>query len=273
MAIGAIVAMRQHRVATQCSETQRKLNEYGKNEKGKLNRDELHNLLADMEKGVPSDDEMQWVMYNATSRKDEVIKDKQELQEAIQCWERLVENEEMLQRYMFKYDKNNNGHLTMDDLATFLADELNGGEPPAYKEVLMVLKAADRSDGEEDGRISRPELLVAINSWTAIHKSYSAGIKREPNTLSVSPIKINNQEGRRGSYNERSKSPGSYSAPGSPNTHRSDPEGEPPVRKTQSAFHPGQLPLSPRTEERQGYSGPPHKHTNKVRRFFSSLAK
>merc|ERR1719258_914165 len=102
------------RIEAQAKERQKRaamrkvLNEYDKNKSGKLERDQVIQLLTDMDSSTPpgtapTDDQVEFVLKVADKSNDGVI-ELQELEELMTCWHTYVENKGKFEEYISKYD-------------------------------------------------------------------------------------------------------------------------------------------------------------------------
>mmetsp|Transcript_32772 Transcript_32772/g.77242 ORF Transcript_32772/g.77242 Transcript_32772/m.77242 type:complete len:199 (-) Transcript_32772:92-688(-) len=142
---------------------------YDKSNDGHLDKGELGDLLQDVNNNVrPSEEEIQWVLQVA-DRQDGNVSDQlgiADVQVAINTWRAYTENKEHIDQVFEKYDKDKSGKLEFEDLKHMLTD-LNDGVAPPDSEVEHVLKKADSKDGQEDGAVSRMEVVYAVAIWYA----------------------------------------------------------------------------------------------------------
>mmetsp|Transcript_65025 Transcript_65025/g.135549 ORF Transcript_65025/g.135549 Transcript_65025/m.135549 type:complete len:198 (-) Transcript_65025:106-699(-) len=142
---------------------------YDKSNDGHLNKDELGDLLQDVNNGErPTEEEIQWVLQVA-DRQDGEVSDQlgvADVQVAVNTWRAYRENKEHIDQVFEKYDADKSGKLEFEDLKKMLTD-LNDGVPPADSEVEHVLKKADSKDGQEDGAVNRMEVVYAVAIWYA----------------------------------------------------------------------------------------------------------
>mmetsp|Transcript_40982 Transcript_40982/g.82071 ORF Transcript_40982/g.82071 Transcript_40982/m.82071 type:complete len:198 (+) Transcript_40982:181-774(+) len=142
---------------------------YDKSNDGHLDKNELGDLLQDVNGGErPSEEEIQWVLQVA-DRQDGNVSDQlgiNDVQVAINTWRAYRENKEHIDQVFAKYDQDGSGKLEFDDLKRMLTD-LNDGVPPPDAEVQHVLKKADSKDGQEDGAVNRMEVVYAVAIWYA----------------------------------------------------------------------------------------------------------
>mmetsp|Transcript_254 Transcript_254/g.582 ORF Transcript_254/g.582 Transcript_254/m.582 type:complete len:219 (-) Transcript_254:58-714(-) len=158
------------------SERRRKLckeifEKYDTQKSGKLNRDQMMQLLTDIStsapQGVPpTQEELDFVMQSSDvagtflGGSDGEI-DASELRSAVAYWVTYVDNRPFLEESFAKFDTNQSGKLDQMELKNYLVS-LNGGLDVTDKEVAWVFKMADLS---KDGQLSKQELMKATLHW------------------------------------------------------------------------------------------------------------
>jgi len=141
---------------------------YDTNKSGKLEQDQLKQLLKDMNKGTdPSDLELKWVFYKADYSKGSRNYgiDNDELLYALRTWKGYLDNKDYLDTTFEKYDTNKSGQLERDQLKNLMSDLCENEDPPTEHEVSQVLYEADRKDGDVSGALHKTELMYAISLW------------------------------------------------------------------------------------------------------------
>jgi len=174
-AAGQRAAAKRHEAAKKRKQEELKIMQmmaqYDKSNDGTLDKTELGDLLQDVNEGVrPSDEEIQWVLQVADRQDGNATGSLSlsEVQVAINTWRAYKENKEQIDQVFEKYDTDRSGKLEFADLKRMLTDLNEGNEPPD-SEVMHVLKKADSKDGEEDGAVSRMEVVYAVAIWYTLN--------------------------------------------------------------------------------------------------------
>jgi len=146
-------------------------NQYDTNGSGKLEKDQVQNLLTDMDFSTPegtppSDEELNFILKIA-DRSGDGCMDRSELQTALIVWKTFTKGREQLEETLKKYDKSETGKLEKPELKAYLT-ELNDGKEPSDEEVDWVLSEADFMG---DGAIHTTELVMATQSWYSYEAS------------------------------------------------------------------------------------------------------
>mmetsp|Transcript_13189 Transcript_13189/g.30321 ORF Transcript_13189/g.30321 Transcript_13189/m.30321 type:complete len:205 (-) Transcript_13189:207-821(-) len=164
-------ALRRHEKFWEELERQNKITKiirkYDVSKQGKLNKEELANMLQDLAGGEkPTEEEVVYVLRTADliDRKIDDHIGPEELETAIDIWHRYLNAKPEIARIFEKHDKNNSGQLEFDELKSLL-QELNNGKEPDDDEVQDVLKHADGITQAKSGGITRTELMHAIALW------------------------------------------------------------------------------------------------------------
>uniref|UniRef100_A0A7S4JRD4 EF-hand domain-containing protein n=1 Tax=Guillardia theta TaxID=55529 RepID=A0A7S4JRD4_GUITH len=134
-------AIRRHEQFWEELEKQNKITKiirkYDLSKDGKLNKEELGNMLQDLAGGEkPTEEEVVYVLKTADLI-DKKIDDHigpEELETAIDIWHRYLNSKPEIARIFDKYDKNQSGQLEFDELKALL-QELNDGKEPEDNEV------------------------------------------------------------------------------------------------------------------------------------------
>jgi len=140
---------------------------YDKSREGKLNQQELSQLLKDNAGGVePTEEELQFVLMTA-DQSDGRINGQvnlHELEVALQCHLALRQNKAEVEKYFAKYDLDKDGMLDRPELAKLLND-LNEGKEVEEEELDWIMANADGKIMESSGGIRKTELIYALSLW------------------------------------------------------------------------------------------------------------
>ena len=141
------------------------MSKYDKDGSGKLEKDQVIQLLTDLDHSTPqgtkpTEEEVTFVLQCADKSRNKAI-DREELVEAIAVWNSYICEKATIDEVMSKYDKDNTGSLSKDELKSLLT-ELNDGCPVTDEEVGRIMK---HSDTCTTGDLKRVEVLLAINYW------------------------------------------------------------------------------------------------------------
>lgn len=167
--------------------------EYDTSGAGKLNRDEVTQLLTDLtleqhgaaeaargrgargtyapgsacpSLGTPSSEEVDFLFSCAdhggswTGGSDGFL-DASELEQALQTWRTYHDNHQEFEAALTRFDADCSGQLERGELKNFL-EHLNGSHSVSASEVAWVLKMADR---DKNGFIDKMELMKATSEW------------------------------------------------------------------------------------------------------------
>eukprot|EP00281_Chroomonas_sp_CCMP1168_P023599 CAMPEP_0206231934 /NCGR_PEP_ID=MMETSP0047_2-20121206/11118_1 /ASSEMBLY_ACC=CAM_ASM_000192 /TAXON_ID=195065 /ORGANISM="Chroomonas mesostigmatica_cf, Strain CCMP1168" /LENGTH=214 /DNA_ID=CAMNT_0053655579 /DNA_START=88 /DNA_END=732 /DNA_ORIENTATION=+ len=143
------------------------LQKYDKSKTNTLNKDEVGDMLQDLNKGVrPTDEEITWVLHVADSQNMDLDNelDVNEIEHAIDAWHSYTSNANMIKDVFNRYDINNSGQLEKPQLKAFLT-ELNEGVHPTDQEVDAIMREADGQVVLPSGGINKTELMFAISLW------------------------------------------------------------------------------------------------------------
>eukprot|EP00746_Dinoflagellata_sp_MGD_P007862 gnl/MRDRNA2_/MRDRNA2_115649_c0_seq1.p1 gnl/MRDRNA2_/MRDRNA2_115649_c0~~gnl/MRDRNA2_/MRDRNA2_115649_c0_seq1.p1 ORF type:complete len:197 (+),score=49.76 gnl/MRDRNA2_/MRDRNA2_115649_c0_seq1:81-671(+) len=135
--------------------------QYDTNKSGVLERDQLKNLMQDMNGGyeVPDQDVDDLMALGDNSNEGSINKD--EVLFAMQMWQDCLRTLPKIQGFMAKHDLDKTGKLDRAELKKLLED-LNDGVAVPNDEVSWVLEEADLIG---DKKIGRLELQKAITLW------------------------------------------------------------------------------------------------------------
>lgn len=138
---------------------------YDVNQSNKLERDQVKNLLTDMDASTPvgtppSDAELDFII-KVSDRSDDGCIARKEFELALTAWDTYTKMRSKLESTMSKYDTSGSGKLEKDELQKYLTD-LNGGKEVPEEEVDWVLEEADIFG---DGAIRQQELVMATSAW------------------------------------------------------------------------------------------------------------
>merc|ERR1719453_1214995 len=144
------------------------MNKYDADHSGKLERNELSQLLMDWDfssKGpaLPSEDELNLIISVDPKHANEGCIDLGHLKPALQEWKGYLKMREPLKTAFHEYDVSGTGKLEPPELKEYLKG-MNGNKQVSDEEVDWVLSQADISG---DGTCSSPpELYLATKSWS-----------------------------------------------------------------------------------------------------------
>jgi len=141
------------------------MTKYDMNQSGKLEEDQVKQLLTDMDSSTPagtapSDLELQFIIKVADKEYDGCLM-QGEIDFALKAWAILTKKRTEIEWAMDKFDKSCTGKLEKNELKEYLTS-LNGGIPVEDEEVDWVLEQADVFG---DGAITKPELTKATAAW------------------------------------------------------------------------------------------------------------
>merc|ERR1719460_751658 len=111
---------------------------YDVNQSNKLERDQVKNLLTDMDASTPvgtppSDAELDFII-KVSDRSDDGCIARKEFELALTAWDTYTKMRSKLESTMSKYDTSGSGKLEKDELQKYLTD-LNGGKEVPEEEV------------------------------------------------------------------------------------------------------------------------------------------
>merc|ERR1711904_485790 len=145
------------------------MNQYDVDHSGKLERNELSQLLMDMDFSaknpeLPSEDELNLIIsVTDTKHASEGCVDLGHLKPALQEWAGYLKERASLQNALNEYDVSGTGKLEPPELKEYLKG-MNGNKKVSDEELDWVLSQADISG---DGTCSSPpELYLATKSWS-----------------------------------------------------------------------------------------------------------
>eukprot|EP00931_Biecheleriopsis_adriatica_P027520 TRINITY_DN16548_c1_g2_i1.p1 TRINITY_DN16548_c1_g2~~TRINITY_DN16548_c1_g2_i1.p1 ORF type:complete len:208 (-),score=49.48 TRINITY_DN16548_c1_g2_i1:146-769(-) len=146
-------------------EMNRIIRTYDTNRSGKLERDQVVNLLTAEDTSSPpgtppTDDQVQFLLSQFDKTGDQSI-GVDELEELLTCWSTFVEHRAEFEEKLKKYDVSRTGKLSKDEVRAYLKD-LNGGMDVTDEEVDMVMEQADVCG---DGQLNKMELQRATALW------------------------------------------------------------------------------------------------------------
>lgn len=154
-----------------CQEIEAKLQEvrdlsvvfrkYDQDHSHKLDAQELRNLLFDLNKVEPSQDEIDFIIKLCDVKKRNNSIDFPELKHAITAWREYCSKRLAMQEALEKFDTSLSGKLEKEELREYLV-HLNGGVHVTDEEVEWVL---DKANIFGDGACSVPELAMATSAW------------------------------------------------------------------------------------------------------------
>eukprot|EP00440_Ansanella_granifera_P057195 gb/GFBE01061999.1/.p1 GENE.gb/GFBE01061999.1/~~gb/GFBE01061999.1/.p1 ORF type:complete len:207 (+),score=49.47 gb/GFBE01061999.1/:1-621(+) len=138
---------------------------YDTNKSGKLERDQVIQLLTDSDSSTPpgtppSDGQVDFIFKMFDKAGDQAI-DANELEELLACWTTYVKHGAEFEETMAKYDVSNTGTLSREEVKAYLTD-LNGGVAVTDEELDLVMKEADVLG---DGVLNKMELQRATAMW------------------------------------------------------------------------------------------------------------
>eukprot|EP00811_Abedinium_folium_P003742 NODE_13441_length_1165_cov_8.936416.p1 GENE.NODE_13441_length_1165_cov_8.936416~~NODE_13441_length_1165_cov_8.936416.p1 ORF type:complete len:245 (+),score=55.79 NODE_13441_length_1165_cov_8.936416:103-735(+) len=146
------------------------MQKYDTNKTGKLERDQVKNLLTDIDtttaKGTaPTEDELNFILKYADQQNKNAVGDgaisRNEVRAAILQWNHYCKRRTEMEDLVKKYDTSKTGKLELPELKELL-QELNSACEVTDEEVSWVMQQADLI---KDGAITAPELMVAIAQW------------------------------------------------------------------------------------------------------------
>lgn len=143
---------------------------YDTNNSGKLEEDQVKNLLTDMDSSTPpgtppSDEELKFII-KVSDRADDGCLERKELEFALHAWRILTTKRKEIETTMETFDKSGTGKLEKPELKEYLT-ALNGGIEVDDEELDWVLEQADIFG---DGVMSKPELTMATAAWYSLVK-------------------------------------------------------------------------------------------------------
>mmetsp|Transcript_39142 Transcript_39142/g.104939 ORF Transcript_39142/g.104939 Transcript_39142/m.104939 type:complete len:208 (-) Transcript_39142:271-894(-) len=138
---------------------------YDTNHTNKLEKEQLMELLTAIDSSTPAgtqptEEEVDYVVRSADRQGDGCI-DAGELGAALSAWMTYTQHRQEWDEKLRKYDVNESGALSRDEVNEYLKD-LNGGKEVKQQELDMVMAAANLTNGEE---ISKMELSKATAVW------------------------------------------------------------------------------------------------------------
>ena len=138
---------------------------YDTNKSGKLDRKEVIKLLTDMDSSTPAGTKPTKAqvdfMLRAYDKGGDGAIQLEELQELLSGWETYMENKELFEDRLKKYDVDQSGRISWDELKAYLTD-LNGGIAVRDSEVDWVMKESDLNQNLQLGKM---ELWRATSMW------------------------------------------------------------------------------------------------------------
>ena len=138
---------------------------YDTNKSGKLDRKEVIKLLTDMDSSTPPGTKPTKAqvsfMLSAYDKGGDGVIQLDELQELLSGWETYTENKELFEERLKKYDVDQTGRISWDELKAYLTD-LNGGIAVKDSEVDWVMKESDLNGNMQLGKM---ELWRATAMW------------------------------------------------------------------------------------------------------------
>eukprot|EP00736_Rhodelphis_marinus_P013527 Rmarinus@m.4303 len=145
---------------------------YDHNHTGKLEKDQVQEMLQDLNEGVsPTEEELEFVITTSHCiREDPIPEDEKEcisrddLSLALAIWKGYKEDKGWIDEIFDRYDTDHSGALEEDQLRKLMTD-LNEGHVPTDDEVSFVMKNADAKDGVLNGKVNRTELRSAVMIW------------------------------------------------------------------------------------------------------------
>jgi len=146
---------------------------YDKDRSGRLSKRQVEALLTDAENGTPAGtpptaEEIEFVMQSGDHGAEGPSLE--ELEYTVAQWLTYVQMRDTLDRDMKRFDISETGSLSKEELRNYLT-ELNDGTTVSDAEVSLVFEQADVL---KNGKISRPELMLAISAWyTHLEESQS----------------------------------------------------------------------------------------------------
>jgi len=147
-------------------QARRLLKVYDTDKSGVLSMEELAKLLTDRDytkpKGtLPTEDEMQYVLWFADLNNDSCI-DQKELELALQAWESYTAGvRQRMRQKLIAFDASGSGSLELHELKVYLT-HLNLGRFVADEDAEDIFRAADING---DGVIHTAELALATHIW------------------------------------------------------------------------------------------------------------
>jgi Ca2+-binding EF-hand superfamily protein len=147
---------------------------YDTNKSGKLDRQQISKLLADLggsaSRGTitsPSDEEVDYIIKSVTTADTVGVK---EIESVIGAWQAYASKRNEVEEILAKYDVGQTGQLDKKELKNYLT-ALNDGIPVTDADVEWVMKVSDLS---MTGELNKPEVLRATAEWYArVEKSKS----------------------------------------------------------------------------------------------------
>lgn len=141
---------------------------YDKNNTGKLERDQVIQLLTDLDSTsppgtAPQPNEVDYILQVADMRHNGAI-NLEELPNAIASWKTYLEAKPALDRFIAKHDENKSGGLDKAQMKNWLVD-LNHGEEVTDEDMEYVWSFAHRAAGDQDAELHAAELRIALNAW------------------------------------------------------------------------------------------------------------
>mmetsp|Transcript_46520 Transcript_46520/g.81919 ORF Transcript_46520/g.81919 Transcript_46520/m.81919 type:complete len:217 (-) Transcript_46520:198-848(-) len=141
---------------------------YDTNKSGKLEADQVRQLLTDTDgttpKGQPpTEDELDFVLKVADQSGDGSLSFS-ELEFALKSWNVYLRQKDKMGDAFDTYDKSRNGELSQEEMKAYLTD-LNNKYPVSDEEVEWVMQEADVFG---DGKIRKVEMVMATSAWYAL---------------------------------------------------------------------------------------------------------
>mmetsp|Transcript_80506 Transcript_80506/g.180111 ORF Transcript_80506/g.180111 Transcript_80506/m.180111 type:complete len:211 (-) Transcript_80506:98-730(-) len=138
---------------------------YDTNNTGKLEEDQIRNLLTDMDDTTPvgtepTEEELAFILKVADASGDGCLHF-YEVEYALRAWAVYTKRRQQMEDKLIEFDKSGTGTLSWEELRTLLVD-LNNGSPVDSMEVDWVMAEADIFG---DGQIHKTELVMAIAAW------------------------------------------------------------------------------------------------------------
>jgi len=139
---------------------------------GKLQRDQVRELLEDLSRNDISEDELDFVFKVADANGDDAI-GPAEMSTLLSCWANYANSRHEIEVHFRKHDPTGTGRLYPEQLHNLLV-ELRGGKAVSPEELRQMMNHGDLF---KNGEITKPELRRVLELWRSRldHKASSCG--------------------------------------------------------------------------------------------------
>jgi Ca2+-binding EF-hand superfamily protein len=144
---------------------------YDHNRSGKLEQDEVAELLEDLNEGCPVREDLVRYMLTTSDINEDGAIDAMEVHALRTRWFTFAQTRSDKEELMAKYDTDGSGNLSLDELQAMLTD-LNMGKPVSRAVARYVFIESDLS---ENGVIDLPELDRVLSFWSQERSIFRGG--------------------------------------------------------------------------------------------------